>query len=380
MPAAHPGRVSGPTVADIRLVGFSSRAPLPDALAWVDARIAPLPAESVATREAIGRVLAMPVASPADWPSADCAAMDGYAVLAHETEGANEYNPLPLGVRTPVAAGLPLPNGADAILPFATAQPCGAALDALAPVARGAGIDRRGSLLRTGDVAVEAGMLRPQDMALLLTLGIDRVDVVRRPRVALVVGGPKAGPDLLSPLLRALVARDGGLAEAMPLSALGADLIIIAGRTGAGPDDDATLALVGAGGTVDMHGIAIRPGDSAGLGRIGSVPVLLLPGAPHACLAIYDLLAARAVRRMAGITPAEPYRSIEAVLGRKAVSAVGTTDLIQVRMDGARAIPLGQADTGSLHSAVQADGFIVVPEASEGHPAGAIVQVRLYRP
>ncbi len=366
-------------MTDVRLIGFGSRIPVEDALAWIDANCATLATERVAAAEAVGRVLAMPVASPVDWPGVDCAATDGYAVLAAETEGASEYNPLPLHGHALVAAGRPMPAGTDAVLPFMSAQPDGPGLAALAPVARGAGVERQGSGARAGEAAVAVGSVRPQDAALLLVLGVQRVAVVRRPRVGLVVAGPKSGPDLLTPLLQALVARDGGMAAAMPLAAAGADLILLAGRTGAGSDDDMPLTLAGAGGVLDVHGIAVRPGDSAGLGRIGGTPVVLLPGAPHACLAVYDLLAARAVRRMAGVWPANPYPSTQRVLGRKAVSAVGFTDIIQVSVTATHATPLAPADAGTLATAVQADGFIIVPEGSEGYPPGAGVRVHIYR-
>ena len=366
--------------ADIRLTGFSSRAPLADALAWIDAHTAALPVERVALAAALGRVLAAPIASPADWPSADCAAMDGYAVAAAETEGASDYNPLPVNAHLLIAAGLPMPAGTDAVLPFALAQPRGPALDALAPVARGVGVDRRGGVMPAGSTAAAAGTLQTQHIALLTALGADPVAVVRKPLVALLVAGPKSGPDLLSPMLRALVARDGGVPEVMALPATGADLILMAGRTGAGPDDDAALTLAGSGGVLDIHGIAVRPGDSTGLGRVGSAPVLLLPGAPHACLAIYDMLAARAVRRLAGVQAPEPYVSTERLLERKAVSAVGFTDMIQVCISDTHATPLGPADAGTLASAVRADGFFLVPENSEGYPAGAMVRVQVYPP
>jgi len=370
--------IAGEPVRDIRLTGFSSRAPLADALAWIDVHAAALPIEPVALADAAERVLAAPVVSPVNWPSVDCAALDGYAVRASETEGASDYNPLPLAAHALIAAGQPMPAGTDAVLPFASAQTHGPALDALAPVARGAGVDRRGSIMAAGSTAVAPSRLRPQHVALLLAAGADPVDVVRRPVVALVVVGAKSGPDLLSPMLRALVARDGGRAEAAALPAVGADMILMAGRSGAGPDDDAPQRLAEAGGVLEVHGIALRPGDSAGLGQIGGVPVLLLPGAPHGCLAAYDLLAARAVRRLAGVQPLEPYAGTERILERKAVSAVGFTDVIQVRTSRTHAVPLAPADAGSLAGAARADGFIVVPEASEGFPAGATVQV--YRP
>ncbi len=364
--------------ADVRLVGFSGRAPLADALAWIDAHVVAASTESIAVADAAGRVLAGPVASPVDWPGADCAATDGYAVRAAETEGASEYNPLPLGRHALVAAGQPMPGGTDAVLPFASAQPGGTMLDVLAPAGRGAGVARQGSGLRAGSLAVAAGTLRPQALALLLGLGVERVAVVRRPLIGLVVAGPKSGPDLLTPMLRALVARDGGIAQTMPLPAAGADFVLVAGRSGAGPDDESPLVLAKAGGILDMHGIAVRPGDSAGLGSMSGIPLLLLPGAPHACLAIYDLLAAPAVRRMACVHPAALYAGVERVLDRKVVSAVGFTDVIQVRVSHAHTRPLGLADTGTLASAAQADGFIVIPETSEGFPPGATVRVHIY--
>lgn len=365
-------------MSDVRLIGFGRRAPLKDALAWVDAHAATLPTELVALAGAAGRVLGTPVTSPIDWPGADCAATDGYAVQAAETEGASEYNPLSLQRHALTAAGQPMPAGTDAVLPFSSAQSSGPLLEVLAPIARGAGVDRRGSGLRMGSMAVGAGTLRPQDVALLLALGADPVAAVRRPLVAVIVAGAKSGPDLLTPMLEALVARDGGAAKAMPLPAAEADLILVAGRTGAGADDDMPAVLADAGGLLDMHGIAVRPGDSAGLGRMGGIPLLLLPGAPHACLAIYDLLAARAVRRMAGLQPPDPYPSTERILERKAVSAVGFTDVIQVSVSRTHAKPLSPAGAGMLAAAVQADGFIVVSETSEGFPPGATVRVHIY--
>lgn len=77
-----------------------------------------------------------------------------------------------------------------------------------------------------------------------------------------------------------------------------------------------------------------------------------------------------------------PYSAIDAALDRKIVSAIGFTDLVRVRVAGTRAapraVPLGSADSGGLVSAVKADGFVVVPEASEGYAPGSSVRVHLY--
>jgi molybdopterin molybdotransferase len=103
---------------------------------------------------------------------------------------------------------------------------------------------------------------------------------------------------------------------------------------------------------------------------------MLLPGEPLACLVAYDMLAARLVRRLAGAATALPYKVVERELARKIVSGIGSMEIVLVRLAGNQALPIG-ADAG-LAGAVLADGFVVVAEASEGHPAGARVRVHLY--
>jgi molybdopterin molybdotransferase len=103
---------------------------------------------------------------------------------------------------------------------------------------------------------------------------------------------------------------------------------------------------------------------------------MLLPGDPFACLVAYDMLAARLMRRFAGGDTALPYRVAEFELARKIVSGIGLAEIVPVRLAGNRVEPIG-ADAG-LAGVVQADGFVLVAEASEGHPAGARVRVHLY--
>lgn len=363
------------TPPDVRGVGFGSRAPLATALEWVEANAAPLPSEAVPTSEALGRVLTSgPAGDP--WPAADRAGMDGYAVRAAETLGASDYNPLPLPSAVPVASGEAMPPGTDAVAPFACVCLQGAALEVLAPVARGVGVERRGA---EGDAPLP-GPLRPEGVALLALLGMPTVQAIRRPRVALAAAGPKSGPDALTPLLRALVTRDGGdvLVQdgVAAASRAGADLVLLAGRTGCGWDDDMPQRFMAAGGLLDLHGIAFRPGDTAGLGRLGGAPAMLLPGPPLAALSVYEVLAGPAVRRLGGRGDVPPHVVHSAILERKITSAIGCTDMVRVRLRAGRATPLGPADSGGLGRAVLAHGWVIVPEGQEGHPAGAPVTVQ----
>ncbi|HEX7388534.1 MAG TPA: molybdopterin biosynthesis protein [Acidiphilium sp.] len=375
---------------DIRLRGFADLALLAEAWHWLDATPAPLVHETIGISDAAGRILAETVTAGSDLPSADTATTDGYAVNATETEGASAYNPLVFSLSStgstpcacPVVAGSALPAGYDAILDFGAISQVGQnRMEILAPASPGDGVAPRASTIRAGATALAAGRrLRPQDIALLGVLGIAELRVIRRPRVALTVAGPKTGTaDALTPMLRALIVRDGG----QPVQAnSAADVILIAGRSGAGGDDIAALDLIAAGGTMTLHGIAIRPGISSGCGTLGlgPGPVILLPGDPPACLAAYDLLAGRLIRRLAGLPAELPYRAVSLPLGRKIVSMIGLADIVPVIIANGTATPAGAAGACPLTAFTRADGFVMVPETLEGHAAGDTVRIYLYDP
>ncbi len=446
-------------VTDACLSAFSDRAPLSAAWAWLDEQPVHLTPDVVPLAEACGCVLAAPLTingpsgngplgngpsgngpsgngpsgnapsgnQPADnlpagskqaagerSPGPNRAAKNGYAVRAADCDGAGDYNPLalplvspgvatlPPGRASPIASGWTLPSGADAVLPLEAAQLIDArTLEVMASVAQGAGVERSWS---TDAIVLDRGQrIGPKEVACLAAMAIEHLTVLSRPLVALVVPGAKDGPDALTPMLRALLARDGAVAQPIPIpdagiadagiadagkAALVAALtgagdctfVLIAGRAGAGPDDIAAAALKAAGGTLALHGLALRPGDVSGLGTIQrngrTIPVVLLPGDPVACLAAYDMLAARLARRLAGAETAQPYRVADFELGRKIVSGISVVEIVPVRLTDGRAIPIG-ADAG-LPGAVRADGFVVVPETSEGYKETTRVPVHLY--
>jgi molybdopterin molybdotransferase len=196
--------------------------------------------------------------------------------------------------------------------------------------------------------------------------------------------------DANGPMLGAAVERDGGtllgpqaVADA---DALGAalssgepDLFIVAGSAGQGANDYAvsTLARIG---SVAIYGVAMNPGECVALGCIGDRPVILLPGQPLACLCAYDLIAGRLVRRMAGGDGTLPHASVRLPLARKVASTIGCLELCRVRVRDGAADPLAIAENRLLATAVHADGFVLIPENSEGVPAGTQVAVHLYEP
>ncbi|MFZ1104116.1 MAG: molybdopterin-binding protein [Hyphomicrobiaceae bacterium] len=406
------------TPAD-RLQRPSERARLNDVVAWIDGWAAPVAAEDVLLAHAVGRVLARSVEAPLDLPPFDRAAADGFALRADETVGASAYNPLPFrlgpasagvapGVAVAVASGDPLPAGADAVirLEHAMPEPPGA-MAAIAPVFAGSSVERKGSHAVRGSVLLASGRrLDASNVGLLAAAGLARVSVMGMPRVRCVLlagraieagRAPAAGEiyDANGPMLAALVGRDGGvvagrhrverdekaLGEALrhALEAPEADIVLVAGGTGPGADDHAAAALAQAG-ALAVHGVAVRPGETAGAGRAAGMPVFLLPGVPVDCLWAYELIAGRAIRLMAGRSPELPYAVETLRLARKIVSEVGTVEVCPVRRTGgAEAEPMPSFGEAGLAAAAHADGFVLVPEASEGHPQGAAVIVYLRR-
>jgi molybdopterin molybdotransferase len=398
----------------------SERARLDDVDAWIDGWAAPAAAEDVALANAVGRVLAGSALAPLDLPPFDRAAADGFALRADETVGASAYNPLSFrlgpasagvapGGAVAVASGEPLPAGADAVirLEHAMPEPPGA-VAVIAPVFVGSAVERQGCHAARGSALLlaSAPRLDAVDIGWLASAGLLHVSVVGRPRVrcVLVAGrtieagrAPAAGEtfDANGPLLAALVERDGGetvdrrrterskealrAALAAPGGAQGVDIVLIAGGTGSGSDDHAAAALAEAG-ALAMHGVALRPGGTAGAGRAAGVPVFLLPGSPAHCLWAYELLAGRAIRLMAGLSPELPYAVKTLRVARKIVSEVGTLEVCPVRRTGGGEVePLPSFDEVGLAAAAEADGFVLVPEASEGYPQGASVTVYLRR-
>jgi molybdopterin molybdotransferase len=192
-------------------------------------------------------------------------------------------------------------------------------------------------------------------------------------------------------MVRAAVERDGGtieecvavdrdqLAIQAALVESNADIALVIGGTGRGRNDHSAAALAGAGELV-IHGVALRPGETTGLGRtVGGTLVVLLPGAPPSCLWAYELFAGRAIQRLGG-RPAElPYRSRAMIAARKIVSSLSMTEIWAVRLGPDDAVePLPSfAETG-LMAAAGADGFVIVPQGSEGYPQGARMTVYIY--
>jgi len=406
---------------DVRMRGFAQRHTVDAALAWLDAQLLPLGSELVPLRDAAGRVLAASVVSDIDVPGFDRATMDGYALVAHSTEGATAYTRLPLtvigdsmpgapfdgsvaaGEAVRVMTGAPMPRGADAVLPAEWAEAEDSSprsVFALAAVSPGKNLGRRGEDIVAGTLLLEPGrVLRPQDLGVLSSVGQGQARVVRRPDVRLAITGNELLPagshphgfhiaDANGPMLSALIERDGGLVdfpglirddhEAI-LEALqaDADVVIVSGGSSVGIEDLAPM-LVAQHGELAVHGIAMRPSSPTGLGRIGRRLIFLLPGNPVSSLCAYDFFAGRAIRALGGRCKEWPYRATSGRLSRKISSPIGRLDYARVKIVGDLVEPLAVGGASLLSSTTRADGFVIVDDDSEGFAVGADVKVWLY--
>src|SRR5215471_13674266 len=398
--------------------GFARRHSVEAALAWLDGQLQPLGAEPLRLQFAAGRALVESITSEVDVPGFDRATMDGYALAAEITEGASSYNRLPLTVigdsfpgrpfTHPVGAGqavrimtgAPLPSGCDAVLPAEWVEREEATVVALTSVSPGKHVGRRGEDITKGTTILQQGrLLRPQDLGVLSSVGVQDVRVIRRPRVRLVVTGNELLPagsrpqghcivDANGPMLAALVERDGGLVDFPSLVPdehgaildslyAEADVVIVSGGSSVGVEDLAPT-LLASHGELAVHGIAMRPSSPTGFGRLEHRLVFLLPGNPVSCLCAYDFFAGRAIRALGGRSKEWPYRSIVAPLVRPIASQVGRLSYARVQLVEGRVEQLAVVGASVLSSTTRADGFVIVPTESGDLGVGMEVTVWLY--
>jgi molybdopterin molybdotransferase len=382
-------------------------------------------AERIELGEAFGRVPAEPVAAPHALPGFARATVDGYAVRAADTYGASEGLPSYLelagearmgrppqvearpGTAVAIATGAPLPPGADAVLMVEHTQTAAPELvEVLRPVAPGDGMVRADEDAAPGAELVPAGRpLRAQDLGMLAAAGVTELSVRARPRVTIV----STGDELVEPdtadleigqvrdstavSLAALVGEAGGdprHAGIVPddRDALGAtlrdalgdsDVLVVSAGSSVGGRDE-TAAAIGSLGEPGIwcHGIAFRPGKPTLLADCGGVPVIGLPGNPRSALVVFRVVGVPIVHLVGGCTEPPPEPSVRARLGRDLPSAAGRADVVQARVREGVATPLF-GSSSLLSILTGADGYLLVPEAATGLPAGSEVEVTLYR-
>jgi molybdopterin molybdotransferase len=400
-----------------------------------------LPAETMATTDALGRITAVPISAPHALPNFRRSTMDGYAVRAADTFGASESLPafltvtgeVPMGQGTDlrlqtgqaaiVHTGGMIPDTADAVIQIEHTQvisehpPLAPRPSPLAPpfeiellraVAPGQNVLQVGEDVRPQAEILPAGhRLRPQDIGGLLALGLTEVAVVRQPRVAILATGdeviapdqmPKPGQirDINSYTIAAQTIQAGGLPR---LGGIIGDKLAALQRAAAAALAEADMLVMSAGSSVSvrdmtvqvieqlgqpgvlLHGVATRPGKPTIVGAAGGKPVLGLPGNPVSAMIQFDMFGVPAIYRLQGLAAPPRRGSIWATLTQNIASESGREDYIPAQVTDTPAGPQATPVFGKsnlIYTLVNADGLIQVPLNKAGLTAGEPVLVRLF--
>lgn len=373
--------------------------------------------EEAALAEAEGRVLAADVVSGRPVPPHDNAAVDGYAVRFDDLSPDGETR-LPLAGRIAagdapsaparpgraarIFTGAPMPEGADTVLMQEDCREEDGRVVVPPGIGRGANRRLAGEDVAAGATILAAGTrLRPQEIGLAASVGLGRLPVRKRLRVALFSTGneirdagealpPGCVYDANRHVVRAALGRLGcetsdlgvlpdrfeAIRDALARAARGHDLLMTSGGVSTG-EEDHVRAAVEARGRLHLWRLAIRPGRPIAFGQLDRVPFIGLPGNPVAALVTFLRFARPAILRLAGCAGGEPaaYRVRAGFPVRK---KRGRREWLRVRVardaDGEPVASKFPRDgAGILTSMVEADGLVELPEELTFLEAGAMV-------
>jgi len=418
-------------MSKVRMKGFMETMEVNEALKRFFEALPPIKQrhELVSLNESLNRVLAVDIVSKVDIPTFDKAAMDGYAVVASDTFGASQTNPVTLrvlgevamgepprfnigkGQAVAVTTGGPIPSGADAVVMLEYAKKViEGEVEVYTAVTPGDNLSKVGEDVAEGDVVLRKGtVLKPQDVGILAALGFSRIKVVVKPRIGVLSTGSEL-VEIGTPLQSGKTINVNNLILSMMVTELGgtsvnlgtagdnqdeikcgiskglveADVVVITGGTSVGKTDlvPEVINTLGKPGMI-VHGVSMRPGKPTGLAVIDGIPVVSLSGYPVAAMMGFNTFVRPLILKLLG-TVGELTPRVRARLVRRVASTTGIRVFLRVkvrkRVEQYVAEPLRSTGSGVLSSMVQANGIVVIPESREGFEAGEEVEVLLFRP
>ncbi|MDQ7027568.1 MAG: molybdopterin molybdotransferase MoeA [Anaerolineae bacterium] len=406
---------------------FFAVQPIDTTLANLFQNIKPLEkSEMLQTIATINRVLITPLQSPIDLPAFHRSTMDGYAVKAADTFGATDALPSYLqvigqvhmgevpsltiqsGEAAEIHTGAMIPSGADAVVMIERTQLVGTgALEVLAPVAHGENIIQLGEDIEKDSEALPVGhRIRPQDIGGLLAVGIQEVEVMQKPRIAILSCGdelvevqqtPQLGQirDINSYMLMALCHEMGADAVRLGIARDTLDSLSALARQGLAEYDMLILSAGSSVSTRDLtydvvnelgkpgilqHGLAVKPGKPTIVAACDGKPVIGLPGNPVSAMLVARQVLVPIIRYLLGEAQ-KPIATVGATLIQNIASTSGREDSIPVRLHktdiGHNAEPIW-GKSNLIYTLLKADGLIHVPLNTSGYPSGTLVDVRLF--
>ena len=390
-----------------------------EALDAVLAAVRPLPDEEVPLLQALGRAAAESIISPEQVPTFANSAMDGFAVLGAELEGgrrefrvvvdipAGRYvsEPVAPGDAARIMTGAPLPPGVDTVVQVEHTSSDGAVMTVETVPATGANVRGAGEDVTAGDVLFERGaLLGAAEIGLLAAVGIQRVRVARRPRVAILATGSElvaaglplepgqirnsnsftaygqvlaAGAD---PILLGIARDDLDETRRLLGAALESDVVITSGGVSVGDYDFVKQVQDELGVERRFWGVATKPGKPLAFGTRGDTLVFGVPGNPVAAMVSFEMYVRPALLALQGRP--DVYRpwfyaaSAEPV--RRTKSRTEARRCRFTHEDGAmRFTTTGPQGSGILSSMAGAEGLFFVPPGYPGAEAGEELLVML---
>jgi len=387
-------------------------------------KIKPMGTETIEVTESLDRFAATDVISPEDLPSFDKSMMDGYAVRAIDTFGASEENPVFLdligevrigeipkkelkkGQVIQINTGAMMPKGADSIEMLEYVEMRGKRIKIWKALTPGENVAKRGEDIRKGEVLLAKGhRIRPQDIGALSGLGITKLKVFKRPKVAIIPTGdeliePKVKPkfgqirDMNTYSLSAQIEKCGG--EPIPFEIIKdnpgvlkkkieealskADMVLISGGSSVGTYD-LTLKVMSSltGGKVLIQGVAIKPGKPTIIAKVQDKVIFGLPGNPVSVMIVFKKIVEPTILAM--MNAKEKITIVNARLARTITSSTGREEYIRVRLEEKEgkliALPLHRG-SANIVSLVKADGLLKIPRLSEGIEKDQMVEVELW--
>jgi molybdopterin molybdotransferase len=360
----------------------ASLTPLDVALAALLRWLEPVTVAELPLKEALGCVTAELTA----YPPHDVAAADGWAMRAHDMVGASSYTPLPLTKSALwVEAGDLMPNGTDCVIDADAVDQTGPTIQVLTEAIPRQGVRRFGGEFADGFVVAPGSRFRPLDLLAARAAGLEKMRV-RRPRLS-IVNVPATKGEVATARLIQESGRSAGAevvsAEAASrdvasiietLDAASCDLLVTIGGSGVGRTD-ATVVALAQHGEVIAHGIALQPGRTSAIGKVGNTPVIAVSGWADHALAGWWTLALPALDRLSG---RQPRRTTVLPLARKIASSVGIAEIALLGRKDDSWMPLALGEL-SFETIVSADAWLIVPGSSEGFAAGTPVAAYMLR-
>jgi len=389
----------------------------------------PLGGESLPLAAALSRVLAADVVAPVDAPPFDRANVDGFALRAADTTGASDGAPKRLalnaeviacgvqpavevtrGTATAIATGGVIPRGADAVVMIEHTEliedDAAPAIELRRAAASGQFISYAGSDIARGETLLRrTTRLGSREIGMLAACGLPAIEVVRRPRVAVLSTGdelvepgrplPPAGVyDSNGAILAAAITEAGGepvpfgafpdeevaLELAMRTALESCDMVVLSGGTskGAGDLSHRIVSRLGKPGIL-VHGVALKPGEPLCLAVIGDKPLIVLPGFPTSAIFTFHAFVAPVIRARAGLAP-EAARTATARVPVRIASELGREEFVLVSLvagdDGPIAFPSGKG-SGAVTAFSQADGFLTIDPLASALDADTMAEVTL---